>query len=84
MCIEIPSIAATHLLIGLFVFVAGDGHHVRPIGWLHDDSGEEGTGDVEGRGAVVQRALDTRTEDLLGRLVAVDALLQSVSRKHET
>ncbi len=56
MCIEIPSIAATHLLIGLFVFVAGDGHHVRPIGWLHDDSGEEGTGDMEGRGAVVQRS----------------------------
>ncbi len=78
MCIEIPSIAATHLLIGRFVFVTGDGHDVRPIGWLHDDSGEEGAGDVEGRGAVVQRALDTCTEDLLRRLVAVDALLQVI------
>lgn len=68
-------------MIGLFVFVAGDGHHVRPIGRLHGDSGEEGTGDVEGRGAVVQRALDTRAKDLLSRLVAVDTFLKTVTRK---
>lgn len=74
---------ATHLMIGLFVFVAGDGHHERPIVRLHDDSGEEGAGDVERRGAVVQRALDTRAEDLLSRLVAVDALLKIVMRKYE-
>lgn len=35
-----------------FMPVAGDGHHVGPVGGRHDDSGDLGAGDVEGGGTV--------------------------------
>lgn len=63
-------------MIGLLVLVAGDRHHVGPIGWLHEHTGDVGTGDVEGGGAVVEGTLDTRPTHLLGVLVAVHTLLQ--------
>lgn len=33
------------------MFVAGDGYHIGPVGWCHDDSSDLGAGDVEGGGA---------------------------------
>lgn len=65
-----------YLVIGLLMLVAGDRHHVRPIGWLHEHTGDVGAGDVEGGGAVVLGTLDTRPAHLLGVLVAVYTLLQ--------
>ena len=42
----------THLLGEPFMLLAGDGHHVGPVGRRHDDSGDLGAGDVEGGGTV--------------------------------
>lgn len=67
---------AAHLGNGPFMPVAGDRHHVRPVGRRHDHSGDLGAGDVEGGGALVLRALDAGAAVLVGRLVvAEDALL---------
>lgn len=69
--------ACAHLGSDPFVFVAGDGHHIWPVGRLHDDSGDVGAGDVEGGGTVLVRALDAGAPVLIGALaVAVHTFLQ--------
>lgn len=35
------------------MLVAGDRHHIWPVGRLHDYSGNLGTGDMEGGGTVL-------------------------------
>lgn len=64
------------------MLLTGDGHHVRPVGRCHDNSGELGAGDVEGRGTVVVWALDAGAAVLIGSLsVAEHTLLQYKKRK---
>lgn len=66
-----------HLRNGPFMPVAGDRHHVRPVGRRHDHSSNLGAGHVEGGGALVLRALDAGAAVLVGRLVvAENALLR--------
>lgn len=57
--------------------VAGDGHHVWPVGRLHDHSCNLGAGDVERGGAVLIRTLDAGAAVLIGILpVTEHTLLQ--------
>lgn len=58
--------------------VAGDGHHIGPVVWLHGHTGGVGAGHVEGRGAAAVRALNARPRLPLPRvaLAAVDAPLR--------
>lgn len=51
-----------------FMFMAGNWHHVRPIGWRHDNSGNLSTGDVEGSGTFLMWALDASATVLTGGL----------------
>lgn len=74
--------AYSHLQIGRFMLVAGDGHHIGPIGRFHEYACDLSTGDMEGGGAVLKRALDASPLDLArGVLMAVHALLQKNQRE---
>lgn len=57
------------------MLVAGDRHHVGPVSWCHDDSGNLGAGDVERGGAFVVRALDASAAVLVGSLVVAEHTL---------
>lgn len=65
----------TYLRINSFMPVAGDGHHIGPVGRCHDYSGNLGAGDVERRGTVLIRALDARTAVLIGTLAMAEHTL---------
>lgn len=71
-----------YLHIDLFVLVTGDGHEVRPVCGFHHHTSQLCAGDVEGRGAVLVRTLDTRPADLLRGLVTKDTLLRADKEKH--
>lgn len=73
------NVFSSYLHIGLLMLVTGDGHDVRPVCRLHHHTSQVCTGDMEGSGAVLIRALDTRTTNLLCGLVAEDALLRAES-----
>lgn len=68
-------------MIGLLVLVACDGHHVGPIGGLHEHAGDVSAGDMKGGGAAVVGTLDTRATHLLGVFMAVHTLLQQKRRE---
>ena len=52
------------------MLVAGDGHHVRPVGGLHHYSSDLGAGDMEGGGTVLVCALDAGAT-VLTRILAM-------------
>lgn len=59
------------------MFVAGDRHHIRPVCGRHGNACKLSTGDVEGGGAFLLRALDAGAAVLPGTLaVAEHTLLQ--------
>lgn len=59
------------------MFVAGNGHHIRPVCRCHGNSCDLSAGDVEGGGAFLLRALDAGAAVLTGTLaVAEHTLLQ--------
>lgn len=65
----------TYDVTGCLVFEAGDRHDVRPIVWFYGHSGDLGTRDVEGGGAMLIRALDAGSRNLLHPLPAVHTFL---------
>lgn len=66
------------------MLLAGDGHHIGPVGWCHDHSGDLGAGDVEGGGTVLVRALDAGAAVLIGTVAVAEHTLLQWKQKIKT
>ena len=72
----------THILVGCFVFEAGNGHNVGPVIGLHGHTSSVCAGHVEGSGAVLVGALDAGTRHFLHPLSTVHTFLRRKTSQH--
>lgn len=65
------------------MLVAGDRHHIWPVGRRHDYSSNLGAGDMEGGGTVLIWALDAGTAILTGILAMAEYTLLQWEQKNK-